>query len=525
MANELELDFSELSSTASDNAAAMKDILNPAARKPLTLNLEINADTTEGYSWGILQDFLDTHDAGNTDTNALRWSFISMIGIIKGRDVWLDFGGEPLYPNMYTMIVGDPGSGKSTAIKKAKDLLDELGYPSLTPEMIDPSKLGYYCKREYKEGRIAAMPIEETASPIQSSAKAAFLKKFDTQADTVMAIEIADRHTDKQFIARGRLDNEDHDALSVVSGEYSGVFPPGSNWFTSKALIDLYDAHDHPFYEIQEGSILNHPIMNVLGGITPSGLAGTFKSSDLSTGLLTRMMLVHSKPVEKSNPFNQRHDYKSSTELLIQLRKVYDFKGQLTISKEAEKIYSLIDMSQLNSKYDIRLEFYYNRRMLHLTKVAMILALLNGREEISKSDMITANTLLLYTEFDMPRTLTAFANTAQIKIRNAIIDYLEKNMANSAGITSQDIHESISAKLGINKEAEVTKQMQRLVSSGMVIVLQQMESNNYILNKPRNTDIVEAVALKVAIVEAIPEWSIANYAMQDEEDDLSNIEL
>lgn len=513
--NELKIDLDEFKKDIQKESLA-KQMVGDGKREDIKLKINLAADSKTGPSWGILQDFLDAYDAGNTDTNSLRWAFISTIGIMKGRDCWVNFGGQPLFPNMYTLITGDPGCGKSTAINAAKLLLSELGYPSRTPEIIEAGKLGYYFTREYKEQRVASMPMDDDASVTQSSARDAFLNKFNTSADTLAAIEISDRFTGKQLAARGRLEELDHDSLAVVAGEYAGTFPPGAKWFVSKALIDLYDAPDHDTYEINEGTILQRPIMNVLGGITPSGLAGAFDAADLHTGLLTRIMLVHSKLVEKSDPFRQKHDFKASTDLLNNLRRVYDFKGEMTIAADARQAYNIIAMAQMNSTYDIRLEFYYNRRSLHLTKVAMVIALCNSRTEITRSDMIAANTLLLYTEFNMPRCLSAFANTAQVKIRNEIIDYLEKHMASKSGITSEDIVVNVSSKLGINNDQMIVMQLQRLHDSGMIMVMDNSKgANNYILNKPKNTDVIEAMAVRVADISLIPEWDIASYANED----------
>ena len=518
--DKLKIDLSDLTDPKKNQNTA-RQMLGDGKREDYRLNINIASDKTEGYSWGLLADFLSAYDAGNTDTNSLRWAFLSTVATMKGRDCWVNFGGQPLYPNMYTLITGDPGCGKSTAINAAKSLLDELGYPSRTPDIIDAGKLGYYFTREYKEQRIEAMPLEDDATVTQSSAKQAFLNKFDTAANTLAAMEISDRFTGRQFNTRERLEELDHDALAIVAGEYTGTFPPNAKWFTSKALIDLYDAPDHNRYEINEGTILQRPIINLLGGVTPSGLTKTFEASDLHTGLLTRIMLVFSTQVEKSDPFAQRHDFKASTDLLNSLRTLYDYKGEIGITEEARKVYNLISVMQMNSTYDIRLEFYYNRRSLHLTKVAMLIALLNSRAEITKSDMITANTLMLFTEFNMPRCLSAFANTAQIKIRNEIIDYLEKHMAGKAGITSEDIVVNVSGKLGINQDSQVVRQLQRLHDSGMIMVMDNVKgANHYILNKPKNTDVIEATALKVADINAIPEWDFTSYANVDEDIDV-----
>lgn len=493
--------------------------------KPM-LNISASGDNTDGFSWGVMDDFLESYDRGNTDTNSLRWAFLSMIATIKGRDCWVNFGGKALYPNMYTALVGSPGCGKSTAIMIAKDLMDELGYPAKSPEIVDPSKIPHYFSEEYKSSRVDALPVGDGGTVVNNSAKALFLENFNKDNnDPHMAFDISERHSSQQLITRARLEELDHDSLGIISSELMGTIPPNSKWFVNKILIDLYDAHDHATYEVAEGVVLNKPIMNLLGGITASGLAESFKVSDFNTGLLTRITLVHSKDVEKGSPWDQDHDYKASTELLNKLKEIYDFKGEMKISSNAKKTYALITTTQHNTDYDIRLSFYYNRRSSLLTKVSMIIALLNGRDVISRSDMITANTLLLYTEFDMPKTLTDFGNTANIKIRNAIIDYLEKQLHKSTTTSSADIIENVSARLGLSRDNIVVTQLQKLVSTDLVTSLELGSIRVYHLNKPKNTDILEASKVKVADVKAIPEWNITSYALEDEAENFGDLEL
>lgn len=496
-------------------AEAVNTLHRLGKKKPqVTPNVKI--DNSEGYSWGLMEEFLTCYDKGNVDTNALRWVFLSMIGTMKGRDCWINFGGKPLYLNMYTSLIGSPGCGKSTAILIAKELLTELGYPSMTPEIIDPRKLIYYFTEEYKSHKADGLPMGDSSSVVASSARDSFHKSLlDEGTNPVLAFEIGDRGNNAQIMAQTRLSELDHDALAIISSELMGTMPPGSKWFVDKVLIDLFDAHDYERYEANEGVFLNKPIMNILGGITPQGLAKTFSVEDFNTGLLTRMMLVHVKDINKGDPWEQVHDFKASTELLSSLGDIYSYKGEISVSSEAKKTYKLITTMQYNSNYDIRLSFYYNRRSLFLVKVSGIIALIHGRTEILKADMITANTLLLYTEFDMPKALTEFGNTVTIKVRNAIIDYLEIMLHKSIPVHSVDIIEAVSAKLGISKDEVIITAIQKLVSTGLISALLSGTSNQYILDRPKNTDILEAMKAKVADPKAIPEWSIIDYANEE----------
>ena len=57
------------------------------------------------------------------------WSGISALSSIMGRRVWLPYGRFTFYPNIYTVLLGPAGNGKTTAMAIAKNLIRELGIP------------------------------------------------------------------------------------------------------------------------------------------------------------------------------------------------------------------------------------------------------------------------------------------------------------------------------------------------------------------------------------------------------------
>ncbi len=62
------------------------------------------------------------HYVGDTEAPIFyhRWAAISAIGAYLGRQYSFTLGHSALYTNMYIMLIGEPGSRKSTAIKIAK---------------------------------------------------------------------------------------------------------------------------------------------------------------------------------------------------------------------------------------------------------------------------------------------------------------------------------------------------------------------------------------------------------------------
>src|ERR1700748_677909 len=60
-----------------------------------------------------------------------RWSAITGIGALLGRQYYLTHGHSKLFPQQYVMLLGSPGTRKSTAIKMFKELIVKTGYDTI----------------------------------------------------------------------------------------------------------------------------------------------------------------------------------------------------------------------------------------------------------------------------------------------------------------------------------------------------------------------------------------------------------
>jgi len=54
------------------------------------------------------------------------WSCLTLLGHVIGRRIWVSHGRFVFYPNLYVLMVGTAGSGKSTAYKEAMKLYIEV---------------------------------------------------------------------------------------------------------------------------------------------------------------------------------------------------------------------------------------------------------------------------------------------------------------------------------------------------------------------------------------------------------------
>ena len=69
-----------------------------------------------------------------------RWSAIAGIGAYLGRNYYFNHGHFNIYPNTYCMLIGNPGTRKSTAIKVMKKILKLANYDTIAANKTSKEK-------------------------------------------------------------------------------------------------------------------------------------------------------------------------------------------------------------------------------------------------------------------------------------------------------------------------------------------------------------------------------------------------
>ena len=72
--------------------------------------------------------YIDFVGKSEAPTILHRWSFISMLGAVIGRRFIFKHGHSIIRPNLYTVLIAEPATRKSTAIKIAKRLAVDAGF-------------------------------------------------------------------------------------------------------------------------------------------------------------------------------------------------------------------------------------------------------------------------------------------------------------------------------------------------------------------------------------------------------------
>ncbi|MCF6237396.1 MAG: DUF3987 domain-containing protein, partial [Candidatus Marinimicrobia bacterium] len=80
--------------------------------------------------------YLDYTHKSETPLIFHRWSAIACLAAWLERDIHFNFGHFKLYPNIYIMLMGVPGTKKSSAIKIGAKLIKKAGYKTFAPRKV-----------------------------------------------------------------------------------------------------------------------------------------------------------------------------------------------------------------------------------------------------------------------------------------------------------------------------------------------------------------------------------------------------
>lgn len=334
------------------------------------------------------KDFFSTYmDYAGLDTSEApasyhRWTCASVIGALLGRQVYLPFGHQTIYPNQYMMLMGSPGARKGSAMGVGKTLLRKAGY-----------------------GRFAA----------DKTSKERFLmdmKQFDVgQNDPLADLE--------------SLVLDDPSETYIMSGEFTDFVGQNNMEFITM-LTNLWD--NLPVYEqpkiTGKSVVVQKPTVNLLGANTVHGFSLAFPPEALGNGFMSRVLLIYGEPTGVKVAWPAPPDHLATEMLVWHLKEIADkIKGEMVITPAARKLGSIIYNKELPVD-DSRFSHYATRRFTHFLKLCMVLAAADLSLEIDEEIMLKANTMLAMAERKMPQALGEYGKSKNSDVSNQILSFL-----------------------------------------------------------------------------------------------------
>lgn len=389
------------------------------------------------------EDFFDLYFRyiGKTECPRIfhRWTAISCIAALLGRRVYLPFGHFDIYPTVYVMLMGAPGTRKSTAIKMGQKLINQIGYDHFSAD------------RTSKEALWLDMQLEQEKN-VEAYLGDTDLEELEINIPTELYI-VAD---------------EFNDFMGVRNEEFQ------------TALTKMWDSPNE--YKTRAKNSANasifKPTINILGGNTPGGLTKGFGVEAINGGFFSRILFIHAEPTGIKIPFPESPAGDIKLQVLSYIRKIHELEGTITLDTASRNLLADI-YHRCPGIPDRRFNYYQTRRHTNLLKLCVIMAASHNRLSLTTDDIIKANTILHVTELQMPQAFGEFGLAKNAEVTNTVMDIIREATKKGRPIGAHDIWQQVYQDLQDQKDltqilsslikADKIQQMRRGVAPGFLI--------------------------------------------------------
>lgn len=301
-----------------------------------------------------------------------KWAAIGTIAAALERRVWVRTLGDDLFPNLYVVLVGPPGIGKSAAIRTGERLL-----------------------RLVQDIQVAPTNVS-SASIIDALGDAKRQIPFPVYTE--------------------------FNAIVAFASEF-GNFLPAYDSTIMNLLTKVYDGE--PIEDRKRTKSISvkidKPILSILGGTTPSYLNSFLPEGAWDQGFTSRSIFVYSGDRQIIDPFSESTEQVALERLYVNL--LHDIKligklsGRITFESGATEAIRTWHLAGGPPVPDHgKLLHYISRRTAHLLKLCMVAAVARGDLQISLADYQLALDWLIEAEALMPEIFKSMGSSSDSQV-------------------------------------------------------------------------------------------------------------
>jgi len=365
----------------------------------------------------FLNDYMEMVE----DTESPRlfhvWSALAGMSACLGRRCWLPFGPMKILPNQFVVLVGTPGTRKSTAMSMMRRHLRKATGVRFAPADTAGQRQGLVVamqggtdKPEYLDGMELALKDDSLAG-LALSDIAQISNIAPEESETEHHVSAADKHH-----------------IMVTATELSR-FIGQNNLQMLDFLVTMWDGEDYEYQTKGGLTTLKNPLINMLSCTTPISIHHAMPPAAGGQGFLSRMILVYGSRKYKSVP----RPSDPSEESILRVREgfnraYHELSGPFTETPDAQAYCESLYEWQLEIS-DPRFGYYHERRNDHLIKMAMALAASRGSSLIVKDDYEEAHRILRATERGMPDALGEFGMNPLAALKQSMLEFLRSRGA------------------------------------------------------------------------------------------------
>lgn len=347
------------------------------------------------------------------------WSAISGISAALGRRCFLPFGPGVIHPNQFVILVGNPGTRKSTAANIAKRIIRQSTGIRFAPPDTAGQRQGLVT---FMRGPKDEEQQIEFAGAVELAAKDRGLLTLGEIAQLDNSVP---QEGDESF-ERYQVLQADKHHIMIVASEFSRIVGQNNTQMLD-FLVTMWDGEDYEYQTKESNTKLTNPLINILASTTPVSISGSIPPAAVGQGFLSRLIFVHGARKYKSVPRPQPFSDALVASVKESFSRVYlECNGAFTETPEALAYSeSLYDKPLVIT--DSRFGYYAERRYDHLLKLAMALTASRGSMTITRSDYEEADRILTATEHGMPDALGEFGLNPLASLKQSMIEILRQS--------------------------------------------------------------------------------------------------
>jgi hypothetical protein len=331
-----------------------------------------------------LAGYMDYTSVTNSPDIYRKWAGIAILAGAMERKCWIRTSIGVLYPNLYLILVGPPGVGKSVMLRLVREF-----WLSLKGLKVAPSSI--------------------------------------TKASLIDSLQNASRH----IMRPNENPSTVHfNSLQIASSEL-GVLIPSYDTEFMHVLTDLYDCD--VYSEKRRTKDINieikAPQLNLVAACTPNYLTSVMPEGAWDQGFASRILMIYSGEVKLVDLFSDEvHDDTAREALTKELIDRSSIYGKFSFSPEAA---AAITEWRKNGEQPLpdhpKLFNYCTRRTAHLLKLSMVSSISRSRDLIIELDDVQrALDWLVEAEFYMPDIFRAMSGTSHSQLIEEVWYFIYK---------------------------------------------------------------------------------------------------
>jgi hypothetical protein len=311
-----------------------------------------------------------------------KWAAVSIIAGALERKVFLKVFKRTLYANLYVILVGGPGVGKTDALRNVRGFWEELPDLKIAPTSVSRASL-----TDELNGAVRQILRPTELVPVT---------KFNS--------------------------------LQVCAEEFGTFLTQYETEFMS-TLNHLYDcvSYTEKKRSMKEPIVMPEPQLNIIAATTPAWLSGTLPDTAWAEGFSSRLVMVYSGDRIKIDPFRfVETDAALHAVLVEELRDVHNLFGAMSFEEEFVEQFRqwyMADCPPLPTHP--RLEHYIPRRHVHFLKLCMVMSASRSSDMVVRMvDYQNAMDFLLEAEATMADVFKAMRTSTDANVLDEAFNFV-----------------------------------------------------------------------------------------------------